>query len=55
MLRAYSYIALGLVLSGWVFYQMAFKKKKFGQLKNEILFILFFVGIWLAIYYWALH
>ncbi len=55
MLRAYSYIILGLALAGWVIYQMAIRKKKFSQLKNEIFFILFFIGTWIAIYYRAMR
>jgi len=54
MFRAYGYILVAIALIGWVIYQLAIKKKKAGQLKNEITFILFFTGLWVAIYYWAM-
>ncbi|HEX7906372.1 MAG TPA: hypothetical protein VF487_21005 [Chitinophagaceae bacterium] len=54
MFRAYGYILVAIALTGWIIYQLAIKKKKVGQLKNEIAFILIFTGLWVAIYYWAM-
>lgn len=51
MFRAYAYILPCLALIGWVIYQLVARKKTFSEIRNEILFILFLIGIWAAIYY----
>jgi hypothetical protein len=55
MFRAYAYFLPGLAFIGWIIYQLIFKKKRFTELINDILFILFFLAIWIGIYYWATH
>ena len=55
MFRAYGYFLVALALIGWVIYQLVVKKKRFAEISTEILFIVFFICIWAAIYYWAMH
>jgi hypothetical protein len=55
MFRSYIYILVSLALIGWVVYQLVIRKKAFSEILNEVLFILFFIMVWAAIYYWALH
>jgi drug/metabolite transporter (DMT)-like permease len=55
MFRAYGYFLVALALIGWVIYQVLIKKKRLAEISTEILFIVFFIGVWAAIYYWAMH
>lgn len=45
----YAFLRLGVVplaFAGWVVYQLAFKKKKFSDISNDLLTISVFLVIW---------
>jgi hypothetical protein len=44
-------IAITAAFAGWIIYQMVVRKKRFFQLKDDILAIAFFATIWFGIFY----
>ena len=55
MFRLIAFILMGLALLGWLVYQLLIKQRTLRDLKHEMVFIVLFIGIWIAIYYWAMH
>jgi uncharacterized membrane protein len=43
-----------IALVGWVVYQLAFRKKRFSEISNDILAIVFFAAVWIGLCYWLL-
>ncbi|OQP53912.1 hypothetical protein A4D02_19650 [Niastella koreensis] len=39
---------------GWIVYQMAVRKKRFSEISNDILAIVFFAAVWIGLCYWLL-
>ena len=39
---------------GWVAFQLLVRKKRFAEISNDILAIIFFVAVWFGICYWML-
>jgi hypothetical protein len=48
-------VCITAALIGWVIYQMAAKKKSLASLQSDILAIVFFAGVWFAIYYFLIR
>jgi hypothetical protein len=51
----YGFLRLGaapLAISGWIVYQLLFKKKKFQEIKQDFCATLFMVGIYVLLIYW---
>ena len=53
--RAIQAIAITAAFAGWIIYQMVIRKKRFFQLKDDILAIVFFATIWFGIIYLLVH
>lgn len=49
--RMFQALGISVAFVGWLIYQLAIKKKRLGELTNDILAIVFFVGVWLGIFY----
>jgi hypothetical protein len=45
------FVLLSVVLVGWILYQLLFKKKKLGDLQGDILAVVCFVCVWVALSY----
>jgi len=44
-------IAITAAFTGWIIYQMVVRKKRFFEIKDEVLFIAFFATVWLGIFH----
>jgi len=49
------YGLLSVLLAGWVFYQAIIKKRKWADLKGDVLAVLFFVAVWIGVAYLFTH
>jgi len=47
-------IFISIAFIGWVVYQLLIRKKRFGEIANDVLAIVFFVAVWFGICYWLL-
>ena len=58
MMSLYFFLRYGMVsvlLIVWVFYQAMIKKRKWADLKGDVLAVLFFVAVWIGIAYLFTH
>lgn len=46
------YLAPVILMFGWVLYQLAIKKKKWGDIQGDALACCMFAAVWIAIAYW---
>jgi len=44
-------IAITVAFTGWIIFQMVVRKKRFFEIKDEVLFIAFFATVWLGIFH----
>ena len=51
IVRLFQAIAVTIALTGWIIYQMIFRKKRFFELKDDILAIIFFATVWFGLVY----
>jgi hypothetical protein len=50
-IRLIQAIAITAAFAGWIIYQMVVRKKRFFQLKDDILAIIFFATVWFGLAY----
>jgi hypothetical protein len=48
-------VFISVAFVGWVVYQLAIRKKRFSEISNDILAIVFFVAVWFGLCYWLLN
>ena len=48
-------VFISIAFVGWVVYQLAIRKKRFSEISNDILAIVFFVAVWFGLCYWLLN
>ena len=51
IVRVFQAVAVTLALIGWIVYQMVVRKKRFFDLKDDILAIIFFATVWFGLVY----
>lgn len=51
IVRLFQAIAITIALIGWIVYQMVIRKKRFFELKDDILAIIFFATVWFGLVY----
>ncbi len=45
------FILINFLLVGWLFYQLLYKRKKWREIKDDAMAVLFFVCVWTGIAY----
>ena len=48
-------VFISIAFVGWVVYQLAIRKKRFSEISNDVLAIVFFVAVWFGLCYWLLN
>jgi len=49
--RLFQAIAVTVAFIGWIIYQMVVRKKRFFELKDDMLAIVFFATVWFGLVY----
>jgi hypothetical protein len=52
--RVIQAVFITIALAGWVLYQLLIRKKRFAQITNEVMFIVFFAAVWFGIVYFMM-
>jgi len=55
MFTIFSLILVAIVFIIWILHQLIGKKKKLAEIKQDVLGVIFFIGIWVFIWYWLLY
>ena len=48
-------VFISLAFIGWAVYQLLIRKKRFGEIANDVMAIVFFVAVWFGLCYWLLN
>jgi hypothetical protein len=54
-IRMFQALMISIAFGGWIIYQLFIRKKKFMEISNDVIAIVFFIGVWLGIYYWLMN
>jgi hypothetical protein len=48
-IRLIQAVFISMAFVGWVVYQLAIRKKRFSEISNDVLAIVFFVAVWFGL------
>lgn len=45
-------IFISIAFVGWILYQLLIRKKRFLEISNDVMAIVFFIAVWAGLVYW---